>query len=681
MSELLLKFDRESPGKLNEKVNIKVISDIKEKNIEYKFLAGLPGEDKSLKWKPIQDFSKNDECEWIPSKEGEYMIMVLGNRKKGSKKFDNLNVKSKYKIQGNNIEEIEEENFKLIKNIIREKDTFILGEKINLTKEDETLLYRFLIKGKKDWEVVKNYSTENKLSLATIEVGDFEILVECKRASSEQSFEDNEIIRCKVIEQPKIEIKEFTCLTESILVNEELNFKVTVNCDERRPILYKFFKIDKNGVTKNIQDYSTKNTLSYVESIPDEYKILCYVKDLFSNKNYDDRALISYRVDPYKKVRIQSFTSDSNENNLCGRDISFDVKAIGGNTLIYRYIVEGEVSEDTGYSRRHDFVWKPSVKGEYKVKLLVKDISYTGEYEEKKELYFNIEEKGDKPVRIVDISSTKTRGIVKNEPINIKVKAEGGTSLKYAFIVYKDGKEVERIDYGKTNWTNFIPEESGDYEFEIRVLDKYSNKEFDAHNFLYFKVKDYQVAEIDYLLLRQKEIYLVGEPIEVESIIRNTKNVLLKYVTKINGHEVEETDFTSQKRFKFTPKLAGKYTFVIYAKNILCKEDYDVKREISIYVKDALPVTNTKIEFNKDNNKINEEITFKVKSEGGKDVCYEFYIMEKGIWTRVQEYSKKNYYTFLPFSKGNYRILVLSKSNYKKVNYEDYTIEEFNILP
>ena len=113
----------------------------------------------------------------------------------------------------------------------------------------------------------------------------------------------------------------------------------------------------------------------------------------------------------------------------------------------------------------------------------------------------------------------------------------------------------------------------------------------------------------------------------------------------------------------------------------MCKDDYDIKKEVSIYVKDALPVTNTKIEFTKSSNTINEEITFEVSSEGGKDVCYEFYIMEKGIWTRVQEYSKKNYYTFLPFSKGQYRILVLSKSNYKKVNYEDYVIEEFNVLP
>ena len=681
MSELLIKFDKESPGILDEKINIKVISEVNQNNIEYKFLEGVPGE-RNLAWKHIQDFSEKSECDWRPKKPGEYMIMVQA-KEKNSINLKNIN--ARYTVK-NSIKDIEkkDEKDKLIKGLIKEKELLVLGEKINvevITKEEETLLYRFLMKGEQGWEVIKNYSPDNKLTFTTNRSGEIEILTECKRASSQENVEDFERVTFKVTEQPKIEVEGFKCLSKDILTNEDLTFKVYVNCDERRTILYKFLKIDQNGRSSILQDYSTKNTITYVEKTKGEYKILCHVKDLFSNKNYDDRAIISYKVEAYNPVIIQSFTSDSNESNVTGTNISFDVKAIGGKTLLYKYLVDGEVSEDTGYSRRQDFVWIPTSKGEYKVILMVKDMSFEGDYEDKKELYFNIEEKGDKPVKIVDVISTKTRGCVKNEPINIKVKAEGGASLMYSFIVYKDGKEVEKIDYGRTNWTNFIPEESGEYELEIRVLDKYSNKEFDAHNFLYLKVKDYQMAEIDYLLLNQREHYLVGEPIEVQSITRNTKNVLLKYVTKINGHEVEDTDFTTQKRFKITPKLPGKYTFVIYAKNILCKDDYDIKKEVSIYVKDALPVTNTKIEFAKSSNTINEEITFEVSSEGGKDVCYEFYIMEKGIWTRVQEYSKKNYYTFLPFSQGQYRILVLSKSNYKKVNYEDYVIEEFNVLP
>ena len=87
----------------------------------------------------------------------------------------------------------------------------------------------------------------------------------------------------------------------------------------------------------------------------------------------------------------------------------------------------------------------------------------------------------------------------------------------------------------------------------------------------------------------------------------------------------------------------------------------------------------TKVFASSDEIKVGRDITFEAESQGGKDVCYEFYMMNKGNWVMVQEYSKKKYYSFIPFVSGKYKILVLSKSFYKKVNYEDYDIMEFNV--
>ena len=60
-------------------------------------------------------------------------------------------------------------------------------------------------------------------------------------------------------------------------------------------------------------------------------------------------------------------------------------------------------------------------------------------------------------------------------------------------------------------------------------------------------------------------------------------------------------------------------------------------------------------------------------------MCYEFYIMINGEWTLAQGYSRKNYYTFVPFKNGSYRVLVLDKSFHKDVAYEDYDIVEFKL--
>lgn len=682
MSELLITFDKESPSVIDEKINIKVISE-EDNSVEYKFLEGAPGE-RNLTWKPIQDFSNKKECEWRPRKSGDYMIMVQ-YKEKDSKELKNTKINYQIKgIEEKEILESNKNNNKLIKDVIIDKTSLIIGEKINLevlSSEEEILLYRFWIKGKQGWEPLKDYSTENKLTYTTTKSGDGELLIECKRPSSKENVDDFTTVIFKVKEQPFIEVNAFECLTENLLINEELIFKVGVNCDKSRTILYKFLRVDTNGRITCIQDYSTKNIVSFYEKQKGDFKLLCYVRDIFSNKQYDDRACMMYTIKPYDEIKIRNFSSDLNSPQVAGTNITFKSSVIGGKEILYRYIVEGPVAEDTGYIRSRSFNWEAKLDGEYKIILKAKDISFDGEYEDIKELNFKIDKKGEKPVNILDIFSSKTRGCIKCEPINIKVKAEGGTSLKYSFIVYKDGKEKERSNYGITNWVNFTPEESGEYQVEVRVLDKYSSKEYDVHDFVYFKVKDYQEAEIDYVLLSQKEIYLVGDLIELETIVQNTKNILLRYVTKINGHEVEDTGFIESKRLRVKPKCSGKYTFEIYAKNTLCNEDYDIKKEVSLYVHEATPVSNTKVKIKNKNIVVNNEVTFEVTSEGGKEVCYEFYIMEKGNWVRVQSYSRKNYYTFVPFSTGSYRILVLSKSYYKKVNYEDYISLEFEVEP
>ena len=179
-------------------------------------------------------------------------------------------------------------------------------------------------------------------------------------------------------------------------------------------------------------------------------------------------------------------------------------------------------------------------------------------------------------------------------------------------------------------------------------------------------------GEIDYILLPNKSSYLVGDLIDIEAVVQNTRSVLIRYVTKINGYLVEDTGFIQNKKIQLKPKCSGKYTFEVYSKNIKCEEEFDSKKEVSIYVSEATPVTNTKILCDREEIVCNEEVTFKVTSVGGKDVCYEFYIMEKGNWIKTQSYSKKDYYTFIPFLRGEYRVMVLAKSFYKKVNYEDY---------
>ena len=94
---------------------------------------------------------------------------------------------------------------------------------------------------------------------------------------------------------------------------------------------------------------------------------------------------------------------------------------------------------------------------------------------------------------------------------------------------------------------------------------------------------------------------------------------------------------------------------------------------------DTLPVRDCEITIENEEIKLNNQVTVYANSKGGKQVCYEFYIMEGNNWVKVQEYSRKNYYTFIPFLTGKHKVLVLARSFYKKINYEDYSMIEFEV--
>ena len=569
----------------------------------------------------------------------------------------------------------------LIEEITIDKAEVVVGEKCSikvLPKNENRCLYRFYIKRYENWDIVRDYDTSNILKYTATEEGEKEFLIQCKKMESTESFDDYRTMKVMVKNITKIEITNFKCLSNSLIVGEKLEFQVETNVkseqleQEDLVLLYKFYKICKDGKAVCIQDYSTKSYMYYKEMEPGNYRVLCLVKSLLSNKEYDDRAILVYDVKPYKEVKINSFVASLNSPQTTETELKFTSEVEGGNNLLYRYKVNGPIEINTGFVSEEEFTWKPMEPGEYEIILYIKDTNYSGEYEDYKKIAFTIEKKGSKPVKILDIVIDKEKKIIVGEPINIMVKAEGGTRLQYAFVIKKDKRNLEKIDYCKSNWINYIPKEVGEYEVEIMVKDRYSDKQYDTNAIVYLKAMEYLPGEIDYIILPCKETYLIGDTIEFECIIQNTQNVLVKYETKINGHIVEETDFSKNKKLRFIPKIAGKYTIEVYAKNIKCKGEYDSKKQITLNINEAYPVIETKIVTDKLEGNINEEFTFEAISRGGKDVCYEFYLMENNEWRKVQEYSRKHHYSFIPFTPGKYKILALAKSYYKRLSYEDY---------
>jgi hypothetical protein len=666
MNEMNILFNLENPEEKHKEIVISVENKL-EDNLNYKFLVGSEGT-----WTTLKELREESEAIWKPETEGRYSIMVQAKRRESNKSFDFMS-KTDY-IVGKAYE-------KLISEIYIDKTDVMVGEKLILTvvAEKIPIMYRYWVHEKGSWLLIKDYSPENSLTWTSKYSGEQEFLVECKCLDSENTVDDFMKLKFNVIGVQTLEIMGFKCLTEEILEGSELVFEVEATHEDNRMILYKFVKINPCGAIICIQDFSTKKLVSYVEGNKGKYKLLCMAKDMYSLSEFDDRALIHYNVEPYKKININSFTSDLSSPQLCGTPIIFRCIASGGKELVYKFKIHGSCTDDSGYIRKNNYTWIPKEAGEYKVVLWVKDISFEGEYEKQVSLNFIIDDIGNGNVVIEDIALNKKNSILVGEAIHVKVKATGGNSLRYSFIVFKNDSEIEKIEFGIHDFVDFTPEESGKFKLEVRVKDKYSNREFDCHAVVYIEALEFIPAKIDYVLMPPREYYMVGDTISLEVISENTANTLVNYVLKINGHLVEQTNFVEHKNYELKPKCSGTYLIELEAKNKSSIHSYDSKREIKIEVHDSLPITDTKILCDTTKFIVNEAITVMTENHGGSGVVYEFYLMEKGEWNLVQKFSRKNDYTFMPFNKGIYKMLVLAKSFYKSISYEDYDIIEIEV--
>ena len=331
MNEMNILFSLDDAKQEYKGIEISVENEL-ENNLDYKFLVGLNGT-----WDTLKKSSGTSVAIWKPEVDGKYSIMVQAKRKESNKPFDFMS-RTDYLVG-----EVYE---KLIKDIYIDKMEIMVGEKITLTVDtiNVPIMYRYWVHERDDWQLLADYSPENIMTWTSKYSGEKEFLVECKNINSKNMFDDSMKIKFNVQAIQALEIMNFKCLTESILEGTEIVFEVEAKYEDNRRVLYKFVKIDLKGNRSCIQDYSTKKLVSYVETNRGNYKILCMAKDMFSLEEFDDRALIYYNVDPYEEigkeaVKIDDIIINKKDTVLIGERIHLTVKATGGDSLRYSFVV------------------------------------------------------------------------------------------------------------------------------------------------------------------------------------------------------------------------------------------------------------------------------------------------------------------------------------------------------
>ena len=99
-------FDKEKPQSVDTSIRITVRAENIKEELEYKFLIGKGGI-----WSVIKDFSKENQCSWVPTEDGDYIIMVQAREKSKARPLDYL-VKEEFSIVKEEINQPMSEDFK-----------------------------------------------------------------------------------------------------------------------------------------------------------------------------------------------------------------------------------------------------------------------------------------------------------------------------------------------------------------------------------------------------------------------------------------------------------------------------------------------------------------------------------------------------------------------------------------
>lgn len=254
MNEMNIYCDLESPQNKGTQINI-AIDQNPQNNLIYKFLIGKDGT-----WNTIKDFNKENKAVWKPKCDGRYIIMAQIKNENSARSFDYISRREFI---------IGEAKETIIKQISLDKADIKVGDKININVEVNKIpmLFRYWMMKDNKWELIKDYSPENVVNFTILCSGPHKILVECKNLDSSNDYDDFKSIYFNVKSLKKLEIVDFKCFTEQIIVDQEMLFQVDINYDDNRMVLYKFIKIDKNGNSGCIQNFSTKRTVRDRKSV------------------------------------------------------------------------------------------------------------------------------------------------------------------------------------------------------------------------------------------------------------------------------------------------------------------------------------------------------------------------------------------------------------------------------
>ena len=545
----------------------------------------------------------------------------------------------------------------------------------------QKLLYKFFESKNGTWKVIKNFTEDNYVYWNPTEEGKYIIMIQAKEVDSTNSFdyverveyinekESNDVVKMNIYNEKEKKQPNKGIYIQDIQKNNLEKFEEKIKCKFQYEYLNPYEELFEKKYAK------VNNTSENNEEIEDNQKIKFRVEE---ELEHDNSKLIESET-----LTNKLFIMNDSENNIDieeqysekYEESKKNVKVVEENELL----VQDEVSEES------------EMKIEETNKLLEKRAIELINESPKHELVHqksiaNIDEGTEQEIDKISIVEEVDEDIEDIEDIE-----DTSEDINFNNLYKKDSDiiEIKDISYNEDILYPFITDE----EKEALVSNKDSitartmNVNMPEENFVEINEKAEDILKksehheklIKYILVGPRKNYCIGSQIVFTILSESKIPTVAKYKLYIDNKLVEELPYNHNKTFVIYPTCSGEYRVEFYSKYENSDTEYMDKKVQTLYVREADPIESIGISCDRTVIRCREDVTFMTTVRGGRNVLYEFYIFKDGNWCLEQEYSKKSYYTLMPFKEGTSKLLVLAKNYASEADYDEFIICKFNV--
>ncbi|MQR94795.1 SpoIID/LytB domain-containing protein [Fictibacillus phosphorivorans] len=476
-------------------------------------------------------------------------------------------------------------------------------------------------------------------------------------------------------------------VSASIASPQAANTAVTLTADAVGGYdkLYRFY-VQEGTEWKLLQDYSTKSTYTWIPKAGGNYKFSVHVKDKYSAKDYDAYSALSYSI--LSNVDMKSVTSDKPSPQLAGTPIKVSANADGGKEKLYKFnlLKDGVWTVAQEYSPLNTFNWTPSVSGDYKFSVHVKDAGSSKSYDDYGTLDYKISAKAAQTVVMQSISTDKVSPQLANTLINISANATGGATKLYKFNIY-DGKTWKvSQDYSTKNTHAWKPTAAGTYKVSVHVKDQSSSKSYDSYKAFDYKITAPTTGQfgtpitIDSVVTDKVSPQAANTSIKVTANAKGGTTKLYKFwVSKDGGAFVRMQDYSTNNTYNWKPAVAGNYKINVHVKDQTSSKSYDVYKVIDYKVTQGQVIVQSVKADIASPQRIHTAINITANATGGESLLYKFNVYDGKEWSVLKEYSSEKTLRWLPAKSGSYKFSVHVKDAKSSKAYDHYGVMVYNV--